>query len=167
LVTDTNVQVAIMITAQAESWCTASADCVAFTFRCNDTSATVSTCTATEEAQVREVYFKGETAANGDPEWATFVQASDVPATHVAQQVWGKPLPGGTWAILAINANTDQSMEVSLPLAALNLSGPVTATDIWKYDGEPATGGPVAKKFEPPAVGPRDSGFFKLSPPLG
>ena len=42
------------------------------------------TCTATEEAQVREVYFKGETAANGDPEWVTFVQASDVPVTHVS-----------------------------------------------------------------------------------
>ena len=111
------------------------------------------------------MFFKAQTSTNGDPEWATWVKAAKFPATPAAQQVWGKPLPGGAWAIIAINANVNQSMSVSLPLSMLNLSGPVTATDIWA-GGKPAPGGAVAEKFEPPAVGPRDSGFYKLSPAL-
>jgi hypothetical protein len=167
LVTSPDVHVANMTKAQAEAWCTASAACVAFTFACNGTAHTdmqnTLTCTAAEEAQVRECFFKSGMAQNGDPKWVTYIKAAAVPATPAAQQIWGKPLPGGAWAVIAINGNVNKSMTVSLLLAKLNLTGPVTASDIWK-GGQPVAGGPVVETFEPPPVGPRDSGFFKLSP---
>jgi hypothetical protein len=164
LVTDTNLRVANVTIAEAESWCSASAECAAFTFRCNDTDAShhVNTCTAAEEQKVQQVYFKTQTAANGDPKWATFVKEKLVPAGPFAQQIWVKPLPGGSWAVLAINGDLNSSMSVALPLSKLNMSGPVTAIDIWN-DGKLVPGGPVAERFQPPPVGPRDSGFFKLS----
>lgn len=59
--------------------------------------------------------------------------------------------------------NTNTSMKVSLPLSKLNINGPVTALDLWA-DAKPLPGGPIAKKFEPPDVGPRDSGFYKITP---
>ena len=59
--------------------------------------------------------------------------------------------------------NTNTSMKVSLPLSKLNINGPVTALDLWA-DAKPLPGGPIAEKFEPPDVGPRDSGFYKLLP---
>ena len=166
LVTDTNLRVANLTTAQAESWCAASAECAAFTFACNDTDGhAANTCTAQEERQVRRVYFKRQTGANGDPKWATYVKARDVLATPYAQQVWGKPLAGGSWAIIAINGHPNRSMAVRLPLSRLNMSGSTpTVTDIWQ-DGKPLPGGHVqAGTFEPPPVGPRDSGFFRLTP---
>jgi hypothetical protein len=164
------IHVANMTVRQAEAWCTASEECEAFTFRCNRTDPDdpkVNACTASDETEVKQTYFKSQQASNGDPEWVSFVKAEAVAAGHYAQQVWGKPLPGGGWAVIAINGNTNHTMRVSVPLSRLNISGPATALDLWA-DAKPVPGGPVAGgKFEPPSVAPRDSGFFKLTPQGG
>ena len=63
LVTDTNVHIANMTLIQAEAWCTACAECVAFTFACNDTDSShlKNTCTTAEEAKVRARWDRSST----------------------------------------------------------------------------------------------------------
>ena len=86
-------------------------------------------------------------------------------ASALAQQVWGKPLPGGTWAVLAINGATDHAFNVSVPLKLLNTTGSAgfTVEDLWSGAALPA-GAVQGGAFAVPSVGPRDSGFYKLVP---
>ena len=41
----------------------------------------------------------------------------------MAQQVWGKPLPGGAWALLAINGATNHNYDATVPLHLINDTG--------------------------------------------
>lgn len=110
----TNVQlhVANVTVKQAEAWCTASDECAAFTFECNTTTGINNACTAAEETQIKQTFFQSGGGHNYDREWATFVKASDVGAGHYAQQIWGKPLPGGSWAVLAINGVSSTTLRL-------------------------------------------------------
>ena len=113
---------------------------------------------------------------NRDPIRATQLKYEYVRASALAQQVWGKPLPGGAWAVLAgkplpggawavlaINGGTGSSFAPSILLSLLNMTGPVDAVDVWT--GEPAAGGmKVTAAFAVPSVPPRASGLYKLVP---
>jgi len=46
-----------------------------------------------------------------------------VGASALAQQVWGKPLPGGAWALLAINGATNHNYDATVPLHLINDTG--------------------------------------------
>lgn len=148
-----------MSVEEAEAWCGKVATCEGFTFDLEKTP--------------RTLLFKDGTAGstnnftgnvvNRDPRWATYLKYEYVGASALAQQVWGKPLPGGAWAVLAINGGTGGGFAPSIPLSLLNMTGPVDAVDVWT--GEPAAGGKkLTAAFAVPSVPPRASGFYKLVP---
>jgi hypothetical protein len=146
--------------AEAEAWCAKAATCEGFTFD--------------NQRTPQQILFKdgmgGSTnnytgnVVNRDPKWTTYLKYEFTGASALAQQVWGKPLPGGGWAVLAINGAPNRAFEnVSLPLGRLNISGSVEVFDIWAgslLKQPPVPGGGT---FVFPSVAPRDSGFYKLT----
>ena len=116
---------------------------------------------------------------NRDPAWTTYLKYEYIGASALAQQVWGKPLPGNAWALLAINGEINRAFDVSVPLSLLNITSK-TATfdvlDIWTggvvwgpeieggaEEAATATATATDTSFKVPTVGPRDSGFYKLT----
>lgn len=89
----------------------------------------------------------------------------------MAQQVWGKPLPGGAWAVLAINGETNREFDVTVPFSLFNATAAGIAdnaaafnvTDVWTGDQLPA-GSATGGNFTIPAVAPRGCGFYELTP---
>ena len=109
---------------------------------------------------------------NNDHKWRTWVKAGLAPDTAEsgAQQVWGKPQPNGSWAFVLLNSDLTRAMTATIDLAALPLpasrissGGAVVVRDIWAKANVPSLK-PNAGLFTPPAVAPRDSAFYLLSP---
>ena len=114
--------------------------------------------------------------ANTSTAWTSHVKASVAcggadgawrPVCPVAQQVWGKPQPGGAWALLFLNAAQNASMRMSVSLSAdlgLPSSAAVHVRDIWSRKDVGSLGS-GADSFSPEAaVPPHDSAFFLLTP---
>jgi hypothetical protein len=151
--------------AEAEAWCAAADTCEGFTF---DNQ---------QRAPLQQLLFKDGTGGstnnytgnvvNRDPKWTTYLKYKYIGASTTAQQVWGKPLPGGGWAVLAINGAYNRAFEnASLPLRRLNISGGVQVFDIWAGSppNQPARWVAAGGAFVFPSVAPRDSGFYTLTP---
>ena len=147
-----------MTIAEAELWCGKQATCEGFTF---DNQRTPPVLLFKDGMGGSTNNYTGN-VVNRDPKWTTYMKHEYIGASALAQQVWGKPLPGGAWAVLAINGGTGGSFAPSLPLALLNMTGPVSVIDIWA--DQPVPGGKVTTAFLVPTVPPRDSGFYKLVP---
>jgi len=147
-----------MTIAEAESWCGKQATCEGFTF---DNQRTPPALLFKDGMGGSSNNFTGN-VVNRDPKWTTFMKHQYVGASALAQQVWGKPLPGGAWAVLAINGGTGGTFAPSLPLALLNMTGPVSVIDIWA--DQPVPGGKITTAFVFPTIPPRDNGFYKLVP---
>jgi hypothetical protein len=87
-----------------------------------------------------------------------------------AWQVWGKTQPQGSWAFVLLNSDPTHSMSATIDLGALTfaagkLSGAVAVRDIWARATMARHPQPVVDEvFRPPAVPPRDSAFYLVSP---
>ena len=113
--------------------------------------------------------------ANASAAWTSFVKASVAcggadgawrPVCPVAQQVWGKPQPGGAWALLFLNAAQNASMRMSVSLSA-DLGLPpssVRVRDLWSRKDVGSLGSGVDSFSPEAAVPPHDSAFFLLTP---
>jgi alpha-galactosidase len=171
------LRVANMSAGDAEVWCNQTAACTCFTAETTTTSGLASGAARSKS----EVRFENEPllcASNGihvrnnDNKWRTWVKAGLAPDTAEsgAQQVWGKPQPNGSWAFVLLNSDLTRTMTATIDLAALPLAaskissgGAVMVRDIWAKANVP-TLKPAAGLFTPPAVAPRDSAFYLVSP---
>ena len=131
--------------------CNGNSSCYAFTFE------------SSVEKEIYPVFFKAGGGNNFDKEWTTYVKAARATPSSMTQQIWGKPQPGGAWAILYINANLNHTMDTTLPFSKLKIAGSpsMTARDIWARKDLGPTG---HASFTPPPVLPQDSGFYLLTP---
>ena len=171
------LRVANATLAQAEAWCNRSAKCTCFT--------SLSFAGGAPDDTAHEVRFEnapklcasnGIHVRDGNKAWATYVKAPLVPAAAEdgAQQVWGKPQPGGGWALFFVNSDAKRTMSVSVNLTAVlpggsgvHLAAGGAATlvrDVWARAAAPALA-PTNGVFAPPSVQPRDSAFYVLSLP--
>lgn len=107
---------------------------------------------------------------DGNKAWSTWVKAGLAPDTAEAgaQQVWGKPQPGGAWAFVLLNSDLENPMTATIDLSALPgsskiASGKVTVRDIWARAAAPSLV-PKGGIFKPLPVPPRDSAFYLVSP---
>ena len=83
------------------------------------------------------------------------------PAKQVAGvQFWAKPLGNGKTAVLFINGGDLPYPNASVALQELNVTGAVTATDVWTGD---AVGGVAGGSWSPGVVAPYDSKFVVLT----
>ena len=144
--------------SDAEAWCKANSSCSGFTTRIKPDA----------DTGKYKVYFKhDQTSLNTDANWTSFVKASQAPAGSGAQQVWAKPQPNGAVAVILINGGgvDGTAMTHSVKLSDLGLpSGTAfSVRDIWKK-ADAAGLEASATTFDPPAVGPRSSSFWLLSP---
>lgn len=78
-----------------------------------------------------------------------------------AQQVWGKPQPHGSWALLFLNGDATSSMSEMIDLKKdLGVLGDMNVQDVWTSREVWVT---ENGQFAPPVVRPRDSGFYLLT----
>lgn len=73
-------------------------------------------------------------------------------------QVWSKPQPNGTQAVLVVN-NDNTTQTVSVSLKSLGLSGVVSARDIWHHTDLPSIHNTIKT-----TLAPHDSLFLLLTP---
>lgn len=141
----------------AEAWCKAQPTCEGFTF---DNKRTPPEMLFKDGMGGSTNNFTGN-VVNRDPAWTTYLKYEYIGASALAQQVWGKPLPNNTWAVLAINGAPSREFDASLPLHMLNITGAVEVHDVWTDQPVPGLSS-VTGSFVIPSVPPRDSGFYKL-----
>ena len=73
-------------------------------------------------------------------------------------QIWHKPQPNSTMAVLVINAR-NSSVNATFTLAELNMTGPCDVRDVWRHQDIGQATSAVSTE-----VGPTDSEFLLLTP---
>ena len=155
--------------AEAEAWCHHTPSCTCFT------SETAGAAGARHVVRFEAARLlcasNGIRVRDSNPAWSTYVKAGIAPAAAEdgTQQIWGKPLPGGAWALYLVNMDTTRAMPAAVNLTSL-LPGPprfakgATVRDVWARKPAPALAPGAGGVFRPPPVPPRDSAFYVLSP---
>ena len=137
----------------AESWCKDNSSCIGFTTRTAPDATT----------HEYKIYFKQDAAnKNTDANWISYLKAASAPAGPGAQQIWAKPQPNGTVAVILINGgSTPMKQTVTFDSIGLRGVGTRAVRDIWARKNLHLAG---EKAFAAPVVAPRSSGFYLLSP---
>ena len=73
-------------------------------------------------------------------------------------QIWHKPQPNSTMAVLVINAQNSR-VNATITLAELNMTGPCAVRDVWRHQDIGQATSVVSTE-----VGPTDSKFMLLTP---
>jgi hypothetical protein len=68
-------------------------------------------------------------------------------------QVWAKPMPGGAEAVLIVNVADVPSATITVTLASLNISGPVTIRDLWTHTNNGTAQSEISAQELPPHGG--------------
>ena len=82
------------------------------------------------------------------------------PQTGYEVQVWAKPQPNKSVAVLVINSNQQAPGNATIVLQKLNLTGTVSIRDVWEHTDNGTATGTLVTGTIPPA----DSRFYLLTP---